>query len=362
MRIFHFILDHRVGGPHAYVRGLARELAPSVASTLVTTGRGDATELALTNLRHHFKLLYPLEVLLNVVHLCWLLRRRASRRNVLFNVHGAANLAPILAARLLNIPLVWHFHETLPGFATLVRFGKSVVAGIAHRYVVVAARAIEVFDLPEAILIPGGVDLDFWRVAEPVETEMPLRLLAVGNLNPLKGIDILLDALDSLNGPWELVIVGAELQTFAGYAADLHRRSERIVREGRRVEFVGWQSAAQVRELMANTDIFVLPSRSEACPIALLEAMASGLACVASDVGDVAAMLAAPGSGIVCRSGSTSALTAALIQVSAIGREARREMGARARVQVEARYSQRQMAVRHLDIYRTLVQEAKEPN
>lgn len=355
MRVFHFILDHRIGGPHAYVRGLARELAPSVASTLVTTGRGDATELALINLRHFCKLFYPIEVLLNVVRLCWLFRHRASRRKVVFDVHGAANLAPILAARLLGIPLVWHFHETLPGFAALVRFGKAAAVGVAHRYVVVAARAIEVFDLPEAILIPGGVDLDFWQLTEPNEAEATLRLIAVGNLNPLKGMDILLDALEGLNGPWELVIVGAELQTFTAHAADLHRRSERIARDDRRVEFTGLQSAAQVRKLLSHADIFVLPSRSEACPIALLEAMASGLACVASDVGDVAAMLDMPGSGIVYQSQSATALTAALIEAVALGREARREMGRRARAQVEARYSQRQMAARHLDIYQTLV-------
>lgn len=358
MRVFHFILDHRVGGPHAYVRGLAHELASSVASTLATTGRGDATELVLINLRQCFKPLYPIEMLLNVVRICWLFRQRESRREVVFDVHGAANLAPIMAARLLGLPLVWHFHETLPGFAGLVRFGKAAVAGIAHRCIVVAARAIEVFDLSEAILIPGGVDLDFWRLAERDEAETPLRLLAVGNLNPLKGMDILLDALDGLSGPWELVIVGAELRTFAAYAADLHRRSERIARDDRRVEFAGWRSPAQVRELLAHADIFVLPSRSEACPIALLEAMASGLVCIASDVGDVAAILDAPGSGIVCQSRSTTALAAALIEAAALGREARREMGRRARAQVEARYSQRQMAARHLDIYRTLVQEA----
>lgn len=357
MRVFHFILDHRIGGPHAYVRGLARELTPSVASILVTTGRGDATDLALLNLRHFLKFLYPIEVLLNMVSLCWQFRHRVSRREVIFDVHGAANLAPILAARLLSIPLVWHFHETLPGFVGLVRFGKAAAAGIAHQYIVVAERAVEVFDLPEANLIPGGVDLDFWQPTEPNQAEAPLRLIAVGNLNPLKGLDILLDALDGLNGPWELVIVGAKLQTHTAYSDDLHRRSKCIARDDRRVEFTGFQSTAQVRELLSHADIFVLSSRSEACPIALLEAMASGLVCVASDVGDVAAILDMPGSGIVYQSESVTALTAALIEAVALGREARREMGRRARTQIEARYSQRQMAARHLEIYRKLVLE-----
>src|SRR3712207_9265260 len=42
------------------------------------------------------------------------------------------------------------------------------------------------------------------------------------------------------------------------------------------------------RAFLAGLDVFCLPSRSEALPLALLEAMAEGLPCVATDVGDVA--------------------------------------------------------------------------
>lgn len=359
VRVFHFILDHRVGGPHVYVRGLASVLAPEITSTLVTSGRGAATDWALTNLRHRFKPLYPLEVVINVMRLCWCFRRRAVRRGVIFDVHGAANLAPVLAARLLGIPLAWHFHETLANFAALVRLGKKAANGVAHRYIVVAALAKKVFSLPEATLIPGAVDPEFWQVAMTPKAAVggPLRLLVVGNLNPLKGMDVLLASLGELKPPWELIIVGSELQTFSAFANGLRDQAARLVRPGCRVEFAGWQSPEAVRDLLAHTDVFVLPSRSEACPIALLEAMAAGCACVATNVGDVAVVLAVPGSGIVVPSESPAALTAALVQAGVLGVAGRQEMGRRARERVLADYSLRQMAARHLEIYKQLVQE-----
>ena len=363
LHVFHFVLDHRVGGPHIYVVGVARLLAPKVVSTLVTTGRGLATDWALTNLRHRFKVLYPLEVLVNVLRLCWRFRTSAARKGVIFDVHGAANIAPILAARLLGIPLAWHFHETLGAFSTLVRLGKMAAKGVAYRFIVVAARAKEVFSLMEATLIPGAVDAEFWRVARPPCAEdAPLRLIAVGNLNPLKGADVLLDSLDGLKLDWELVIVGAELQTFTAYASGLRERAARLARSGGRINFVGWQSPEELRDLLACADVFVLPSRSEACPIALLEAMAAGRACVATNVGDVADVLAGPGTGIVVASESPSELTAGLSRAAALGAAGRQAMGRRARERILADYSLQQMAIRHFEIYEQLLQEAQGPN
>ena len=366
MRVFHFILDHRVGGPHVYVRSLVQILSPEIISTVVTTGCGEETDLALTNLRHRFRLLYPIEIIWNIIRLCVIFRARNARRDLIFDVHGAANIAPILAARLMGIPTVWHFHETNASFVSLVRLGRAAIAGLVHRYVVVAEKAAEVFRLANAMLIPGAVDVEFWRV---VPTDYPmrqhgdtLRLVTVGNLNPLKGVDILLKALHGLNKPWELVVVGAELHTFGDYAVDLRNQADRLARSDRRIEFAGWQSPESVRDLLASADVFVLPSRSEACPIALLEAMATECACVASDVGDVRKILSEPGSGIVVQRESPASLTAALAEVASLGPDGRSEMGRRARATVMAGYSEQGMAEGHLKMYKELVREAEAQN
>lgn len=358
-KVFHFILDHRVGGPHVYVRSIAKMLRPELESIVVTTGQGEMTDLAITNLRHKLRLLYPLEVIWNVIRLCWLFRRKQSRCKTIFDVHGAANIAPVLAARLLRIPLVWHFHETLATFGRLVSLGKATILEARHCFVVVAKKSAQVFELGDAILIPGAVDCDFWMTSEfdkgAREQGGCLRLVAVGNLNPLKGMDILLDALDGLNAPWELIIVGAELQTFTEYASSLREKAKRLSRNDRCVKFAGWLSADAVKQLLAVAHIFVLPSRSEACPIALLEAMAMECVCIASDVGDVAEILRHSDNGWVVESGSPERLREALELAISLGPKLRRNMGVQARKTIVERYSSPIMAQRHLDIYRKLL-------
>lgn len=364
MRVFHFILDHRVGGPHAYVRVIAEVLRPGVTSQVVTTGHGAATDIALINLRHHWRWLYPLEVILNVFSLCFRFWRQPERQDMVFDVHGAANLAPILAARLMRIPVAWHFHETLPGYASLVSMGKAAITGTAHRHVVVAEKAARVFGIADACLIPGAVDTGFWQTAAgPAREEGDvLRLIAVGNLNPLKGFDILLQALQDLNQRWELVIVGAELDTYRHYAAHLRQVAGQLARPDCRVEFAGWQGPEAVRGLLARADVFVLSSRSEACPIALLEAMAMECPCVACDVGDVGKMLAGSECGMLVSVEAPEEMAAALRHMATMPLQARRAMGQRARERVIREYSQQRMAERHLEIYQELVREAWELN
>lgn len=361
LRVFHFILDHRVGGPHVYAQTVARALESQVQSTLVTTGKGAATELALTNLRHGFRALYPIEIVWNVLWLCWHFRGKAVRNACIFDIHGAANIAPLLAARLLGIPVVWHFHETLGSYERLARLGRSVLAGGRHKIVVVANKAAQVFKLPDSELIPGAIDINYWQKTAASqrgrEDDRTLRMVTVGNINPLKGGDLLLDAIGELRRPWELVVVGAELSTYRDYAAKLYERAKVLARSGGTVLFVGWQSPGEVRDLLSSADIFVLPSRSEACPIALLEAMAMESVCIATDVGDVAEIIDDPRMGFVVPSGDAKSLLAVLDQVAKMSPVARLTMGERAREKIVRKYSQDKMADRHLEIYRLLARE-----
>lgn len=306
--VYHFLLDHRVGGPHVYADMLRKALDGKLVSSIVTTGRGPMTEHALLNLRHIWSPLYSLELVVNVLILAaWTMAGRIERKGAVFAVHGGANLAPIMAARLLGIPVVWHFHETTLRFRNMVNFGKWVLKGSHYAMAAVAKKSMEAYGLDDAVFLPASVDPMYWSRAAVHQNEIvacgwkearvgelrPYRFLAVANLNPLKGMDVLLDALAEVTGPWQLKIVGAPLATHRGYGDALYQRAEEIAcrNEGVQVEFVGWQDKEKIRALLASCDMFVLPSRSEACPIALLEAMAMGCRCVATDVGDVRLMM-----------------------------------------------------------------------
>jgi len=326
--VYHFLLDHRIGGPHVYVDNFRQAMAGSIEAVVVTTGRGPMTEISLFNFRHFFYLLYPIEILLNICFIFFLvMTKKIKKKNAIFAVHGSANLAPIIAARILRMPLVWHLHETTSRFKSFVNFGKVLLNNSPHALAVVAKKSNVVYGLQNTAFLPGSVDPIFWsfekvsseekqacKWLEKKESNKPLRLLAIGNLNPLKGMDILIDALGGISSSCHLKIVGASLATHQAYADCIYSKAADITNKKKsiKVEFLGWQDKTDVRALLASCDIFILPSRSEACPIVLLEAMSMQCTCLAADVGDVSLMLKSYTKSFVFAADSVSACQEAI--------------------------------------------------
>lgn len=103
-------------------------------------------------------------------------------------------------------------------------------------------------------------------------------LLAVGRLVPAKGFDLLIDAFARVaqrHPGWKLEILGeGPLRETLTQAIAMHDLAGRIAMPG---------FSTQVRQAMRRADLFVLSSRFEGLPNALLEAMAEGVACVSFD-------------------------------------------------------------------------------
>jgi len=144
--------------------------------------------------------------------------------------------------------------------------------------------------LPRTTLhyIPNGIDLGRFAGAVPAilpPGEGPV-IGTVAALRPEKNIARLLHAFAAFRAtrPARLVIVGdgPELAALRGLADSLHVAGD--------VFFAGHSTCAE--SWLAAFDVFALSSDTEQMPLSLLEAMASGLPCVCTDVGDVRDMLA----------------------------------------------------------------------
>lgn len=130
---------------------------------------------------------------------------------------------------------------------------------------------------PRIAVIPNGVDLPAPVAAARIDSRTR-QVLFLGRLHPLKGIDLLLDAWGRVGGarsagrPWRLVIAGPDEQGMR------RRLEEQASRQGLKdVSFVGAVYGENKAQLIAGTDVFVLPSRSENFGIAVAEALAAGV-------------------------------------------------------------------------------------
>lgn len=125
------------------------------------------------------------------------------------------------------------------------------------------------------------------------------------------------------------------------------------------VECMRWVGDVQKEELFRRCGVFVLPSHSEGMPMALLEAMAHGLAAISTDVGGISQVLENGVNGILIRAGDTAALQSALIALLQQPKEKAR-LGQAGRSTIQNRFSMEAHLLRLTDFYDKLYSKPKE--
>jgi glycosyltransferase involved in cell wall biosynthesis len=255
---------------------------------------------------------------------------------------AAATLAPgvrTLALEHLPYPLDGALQLRLKRL-TSRRLAAHVAVGDA-----VARRIEALAGLPASSIqtIHNGVaDVVLEPVPRPFDGPV---IGTIGRLDHQKGLDLLLRALAELPGAG-LSIVGdgperAELERLAAGLGVADR-----------VRFEGWR--ADARRHLTAIDVFVLPSRFEGFPLAILEAMLAALPVVATSVGSVAESVADGDTGLLVAPEDPVALAGALRRLLADpGQRAR--MGAHGRARA-LELTPAAMARAYSDLYRELLQ------
>ncbi len=116
------------------------------------------------------------------------------------------------------------------------------------------------------------------------------------------------------------------------------------------VSFPGWVRGADKDKCLKESGIFLFPSYYEGMPMAVLEAMAYGMAIVTTRVGGIPHLLEDGGSGYLCEPGDIEGLSKRLLELSKDGDE-RRKMGERARQKAIEEYSMESHMKKLMDLY-----------
>jgi len=200
--------------------------------------------------------------------------------------------------------------------------------------------------------IPNGIDparygpaaRELWRAEWGVRPDEFL-IGSVGRLAPEKNLGLLLRAVAASEiAGIRVVLAGsgpcrAELEALAGQLG-----------LGARVTFPGF--LADPASCYGAFDLFAMSSATEQMPLALLEAMAAGLAAVCTAVGDSAEILGHPGWPAIVAPGDLEGYTRALAALHA-DRKLREELGARNRARCIKAYSLERMVGSYRELYRT---------
>lgn len=210
-------------------------------------------------------------------------------------------------------------------------------------------------------VINNGVDTK--RYGKPVDRDGVRRSLGlgvnshliaqVGTLKEQKGHCYLVEALAS--------IVPQHPNVHALFIGDGELRVElqdlvRTLGLQENIHFLG--NRGDVPELLAASDLFVLPSLWEGLSIALLEAMATGLPIIASVVSGTVQAIEAGETGVLVPPGNSRELALAITNILG-DPEGARTMGARAKIRAEREFSARKQAEEHKDLYLRLLQRGE---
>ena len=232
---------------------------------------------------------------------------------------------------------------------TLLR--KGYIGGIERAlaylgHVIVPSQALATYlirhGLPRSrvTVLPYGIDI---RRRHPGPPSTPPVIMTAAVLEWWKGVDVLLEAFAMMTTPARLDIYGQGTRR-----TELEQKAARL---GVGAHFHG--SVLDIRERMERADVFVLPSRAENLPVAILEAMAAALPVVATRVGGIAEEIDDGATGFVVDPDDAPALAAALDRLAA-NPSLRHAFGEAAARRAASHFEAGMLAGRMVDLYKRL--------
>ena len=162
-------------------------------------------------------------------------------------------------------------------------------------------------DLKQVVVFPNPTELPA-QIPDRTDTSS-IKLGFFGRVGSRKGTFDLIKAFaqipDALKGKAELIIAGD------GDIEEARRLAQTLNLENS-IQFLGWIDSQTRDKLLADIDVFVLPSYNEGLPMALLEAMGWGLPVIVTPVGGIPELITSTENGLLINPGDVQKLSEAM--------------------------------------------------
>jgi glycosyltransferase involved in cell wall biosynthesis len=261
------------------------------------------------------------------------------------------------AKRRFEVPYVttygfWYAQLTAPGLMGRLKRPLKVrieKQGLRDAAAVIATteelRGVAKRFASRVELIPNGVDLKLFHPMPTSPRAGPRRILYVGRLSPEKNLETIVHATSSLGtGAIDVMVGSGPLRD------DLEALAKACKVD---IEFLGVYEQAKLPSVYASSDVFVLASFTEGHPKVLLEAMACGLPCVASDCPGNRSLIAHDKTGLLFNPRDPKKLTECLRRVLDDPVVAAR-LGKAGRAVVAERYDLGSLVQREIELVRSV--------
>lgn len=327
------------GGMNVYIHELALAMAANDVEVVVFTRRSDMETPEVVNVAPGYQVVHVAagpperlaidEMAPHVAEFAegvvkWL-AGTGSRFDIVHSHYWLSGWAGVLVKEALDMPLVNSFH-TLGRVKDLNRRGDEPASSlmrtmteeevIARSNCVVASTPFEFDDLVEhygarleaLCTSPPGIDHDLFAPGDRTEARtrlgidpaIPLVLFA-GRIQPLKGIDIAIEALarSTADPAPHLLVIGGPSGSDGYRELVALRELTTTLHVDDRVEFIAPQPHDQLAGYYRAADVLVMPSRSESFGLVAAEAQACGLPVVAASVGGLPFVVHHEASGLL---------------------------------------------------------------
>jgi glycosyltransferase involved in cell wall biosynthesis len=202
----------------------------------------------------------------------------------------------------------------------------------------------------KVVVIPNGVDLKiFNRDNDRIQLEGDPSVLYIGHLSRLKGVDILIQAIAKARSELpniKLHIVGTGNERCFALLAKMKGIEKYVI-------FHGWAKQSIAARYYKSADICVFPSRLEGFGIVILEAMASGIPVIASDIPSFREIISDGIDGKLFKAEDTDALSKAVIALHQ-DTHLRKELSYNA-LEKATKYSWENIADKYISLYKCLI-------
>ncbi|MCD6400708.1 MAG: glycosyltransferase [Anaerolineales bacterium] len=321
MKILHIISSLSSGGAEIYVRDLAAQMVQDGHDVCIAYV-SDATSLGRSyDFQEDFKAQLDHKGVRyeKVGHSCrrWLWRGGMRLRQIFKEfrpdiIHTHLYYGVFFTAFAHSgIPVVYTHHNHRLGKG---KYLYPILNKIVNQYVGISRDCAKVLcsaGAKDVATIYNAVNVDRLLVKESWEDKDTVQLISVGLLSPQKNFTLLINAMDTLYKRRRdlkrkvLLLIAGEgpLKDVVQQQIDSVGLSKQIILLGNRND---------IPQLLHNADVFTLSSDWEGLPIALLEAMMTGLPSVVTDVGGCRDVVEDCSAGIVVPPGDAEALANAL--------------------------------------------------